>query len=143
MENEESRFQLGTKGIVGFIMAIAMVVLLFFFMKGVFSILAWAAPFLLLASLIINYRTVVNFLKWIYELLFRNPIMGIVTLVLMFFGFPVVAGFLFGKSIFDRKVKLLVEANNRENEFIEYEEVDDQMELKQIEYSERSERDSE
>ena len=143
MENQEGRFQLGANGIIGFVLAIAIVVLLFFFMKGVFTILAWAAPFLLLATVLINYRTVTNFLKWLYELFFRNPIMGIVALVLIFFGFPVVAGFLFGKSIFDRKVRLLVEANERENAFIEYEEVDDEMELKQIEYSERSERNSE
>jgi hypothetical protein len=134
MENQENRFQPGSGSIMGFIVAVAFFILLFFMMKGIFNILAWAAPFLIIAAVLINYRTVVNFGKWIYRLIIGNPVMGIVAVILSVFGFPVVAGFLFGKSLLDRKVKLMLEEQNPQDEFIDYEEIsNDPLKLKQLE----------
>ena len=59
------------------------------------------------------------------SLLQRNPLGGIIGILLSFFGFPILAGVLFGKSILDRKVRKLNEAYKaqKEGEFVEYEEV--------------------
>ena len=140
-ENQESRFQVGSRTIMGFVMAVAFFIFLFFMMKGIFTVLAWAAPFLLVGAILINYRTIINFGKWLYHLIVGNPIMGIVAVVLCVFGFPVVAGFLFGKSLFDRKVRLLIEAQNPQEEFTEYEELsNERLELKELERHEPEER---
>ena len=141
MENQESRFQPGFSSIVGFLVAVGFFILLFFMMRGIFTILAWAAPFLLIAAVLINYRTIINFGKWLYRLIRGNPIVGIVAVVLCVFGFPVVAGFLFGKSLLDRKMKLLLEEQNPQDEFIDYEEIyNEPLELKQLERRENKEK---
>jgi len=141
MKNQESRFQPGFKSIMGFLIAVGFFILLFFMMRGIFTVLAWAAPFLLIAAVLINYRTIVNFGKWLYRLITGNPIVGIVAVVLCVFGFPVVAGFLFGKSLLDRKVRLLLEERSQQDEFTDYEEISNEpLELKQLERHEPHDR---
>jgi len=142
MENQENRFRPGFNSVIGFIVAVGFFILLYFMMRGIFTILAWAAPFLLVAAVLINYKTIINFGKWLYRLIRGNPIVGIVAVVLCVFGFPVVAGFLFGKSLLDRKIRLLLEEQEPRDEFIDYEEIsNDPLKLKQLERREDQERD--
>jgi len=118
-------FNIRFNGIIGFAFMVLIFVGLFFIAKGVFTILAWIAPVLIILALLINYRTVLNYLKFMLSLLQRNPVGGIIGILLSFFGFPVLAGVLFGKSILDRKVKKLKQAYQaeKEGEFVEFEEV--------------------
>ena len=118
-------FNIRFNGIIGFAFMVLLFVGLFFIAKGVFTVLAWIAPVLIILALLINYRTVLNYLKFMLGLLQRNPVGGIIGILLSFFGFPIVAGVLFGKSILDRKVKKLNEAYQAEKdgEFVEFEEI--------------------
>ncbi len=118
-------FNIRFNGIIGFAFMVLLFVGLFFIAKGVFTVLAWVAPVLIILSLLINYRTVLNYLKFMLGLLQRNPVGGIIGILLSFFGFPILAGVLFGKSILDRKVKKLNEAYQaeKEGEFVEFEEI--------------------
>jgi hypothetical protein len=118
-------FNIKLNGIIGFAFMVLVFVALFFVAKGVFTVLSWIAPVLILLALIINYRTILNYLKFMLSLLQRNPLGGIIGILLSFFGFPILAGVLFGKSILDRKVRKLNEAYRaqKEGEFVEYEEV--------------------
>lgn len=118
-------FNIKFNGIIGFAFMVLIFVGLFFIAKGVFTVLAWIAPVLIILALLINYRTVLNYLKFMLGLLQRNPVGGIIGILLSFFGFPILAGVLFGKSILDRKVKKLNEAYQAEKdgEFVEFEEI--------------------
>ncbi len=118
-------FNIRFNGIIGFAFMVLLFVGLFFIAKGVFTVLAWVAPVLIILALLINYRTVLNYLKFMLGLLQRNPVGGIIGILLSFFGFPILAGVLFGKSILDRKVKKLKEAYQaeKEGEFVEFEEI--------------------
>lgn len=118
-------FNIKFNGIIGFAFMVLIFVGLFFIAKGVFTILAWVAPVLIVLALLINYRTVLNYLKFMLGLLQRNPVGGIIGILLSFFGFPILAGVLFGKSILDRKVKKLNQAYQAEKdgEFVEFEEI--------------------
>ncbi|HQW03457.1 MAG TPA: hypothetical protein PLV75_14425 [Saprospiraceae bacterium] len=118
-------FNIRFNGIIGFAFMVLLFVGLFFIAKGVFTVLAWIAPVLIILALLINYRTVLNYLKFMLGLLQRNPVGGIIGILLSFFGFPILAGVLFGKSILDRKVKKLNEAYQAEKdgEFVEFEEI--------------------
>ncbi|RLD21063.1 MAG: hypothetical protein DRI69_04980 [Bacteroidetes bacterium] len=141
MGDQENRFQPGFSSVIGFLVAVGFFILLFFMMRGIFTILAWAAPFLLIAAVLINYHTIINFGKWLYRLIRGNPIVGIVAVVLCVFGFPVVSGFLFGKALLDRKMQRLLEEKNPQDEFIDYEEISNEpLELKQLERREGQER---
>lgn len=118
-------FSIRFNGLLGFVLMVAVFVALFFIAKGVFTLLAWAAPVLIIAALLIHYRTILNYLKFILSLLQRNPLGGILGIILSVVGFPILAGVLFGKSILDRKVKRLRQAYEAQErpEFTEYEEV--------------------
>ena len=105
---------------------------LYWLATGLFKILSFAAPFLLVGALLINHNVVINYGKWLWNLLRTKPLMGIGGILLSVFGFPIIAGFLFGKALLYRKVdkmKTEFEAQQK-GEFVEYEEVDDEPEIR-------------
>jgi hypothetical protein len=118
-------FSLRLNGIIGFVVMVGIVVLLFFAARGIFRLLSFAAPVLIVLALIINYKTIVNYFRFILGLLHRNPLTGIIAILLSVVGFPILSGVLFGKSILDRKVRRLQQAHeaNEQGELAEYEEV--------------------
>ena len=118
-------FSIRLNGIIGFVIMVGLLALLFFAAKGIFTLLAYAAPVLIALALIINYRTIVNYLRFIFGLLHRNPLTGIIAILLSVVGFPILSGILFGKSILDRKVRRLQKAHeaNELGETVDYEEV--------------------
>ena len=118
-------FAVRTNGIFGFIFLVLVLVAIFFIAKGIFKLLALAAPVLIIGALIINYRTILNYFKFILSLLRRNPLGGIIAILLSIIGFPVLAFVLFGKAILDRKVRRLQREHRaqEEGEYVPYEEV--------------------
>ncbi len=133
-QQQQGGFQIGFNFIVSIVIAIGVLVALFFMARVVYWALAWIAPVLLVLTLIINYRTVLNFGKWLWQLLTRSPLMGILAIILIVIGFPVVAAFLFGKSFIDRRMRQYMEEQGMIDEYVEYEEVpdDDPLELPQL-----------
>ncbi len=108
---------------------------LFYIAKGVFTLLAWAAPVLLIITLIIRHEVVLSYGKMLINLVKRNPLMGIVAIVLSIVGFPVVAFALFGKALLDRKIGQLGQKREKayQDEFVEYEEIQEEsLELPQM-----------
>lgn len=118
-------FSIRFNGIIGFIVMVGILILLFFVAKGIFNVLSLIAPALIILALIINYRTVLNYLRFMLGLLQRNPLGGILGIILSVIGFPILSGVLFGKAIFDRKVRKLQQQQkaNEEGELIDFEEV--------------------
>ncbi|MEP6795425.1 MAG: hypothetical protein ABJB16_13935 [Saprospiraceae bacterium] len=118
-------FSIRGNGILGFIFMVLVLIGMFFIAKGIFTLLAYASPVLLAGALIINYKTVLNYLKFILSLLQRNVLSGIVAIIFSVIGFPVLAGVLFGKALFDRKIRRLQQAhaNEQASEYVDYEEV--------------------
>ncbi len=100
-------------------LVILFVVALFYIAKGVFWLLAKAAPFLLIAAIILNYRVVWGYAIWLKDLLMRNPLMGIIAVVATIIGFPIVSGFLFLKSLSTKRER------QQQPKFVPYEEVED------------------
>ncbi len=123
MQNSPPNFQIKLNGIIGLGIVVLFFVGLFFIAKGIFTILSWAAPVLLIAAIIIHYRTLTGFLKYLWTLLRRQPLMGILAVILSVLGFPIVCGFLFGKAILDRKIRSYQTTMRREQEgeLIDYE----------------------
>lgn len=97
---------------------------LFFFFKGLFWVLNIVAPVLLVATLILDYTVVKDFFIFIFRLLKDNPLMGILSLVLLFFGYPFVSGFLFVKALLRRFAKNKIkEFEKQRNTYTDYEEI--------------------
>jgi hypothetical protein len=77
---------------------------LFFIARGIFRLLVWVAPVLFILTLFIRFRVVSNFVKTLYRLVRRKPLVGIAAIVLTVFAFPLVAVFLFGQAVFSKKL---------------------------------------
>ena len=122
--------------ITGIILVVLFLVALYFIARAIFTILYYLAPIMIIAALIIDYKVVLGYLKWLVGLLKENLLLGIGAIVLSVLGFPVLSVFLLGKALFKRQVRKS-EAEGRvsqKGEYIEYEELDsEQLELPQIE----------
>jgi hypothetical protein len=118
-------FSVRGNGIFGFIFLVLLLIGLFFLAKSIFTLLAWASPVLILGALILSPKTILNYLKFVLTLLHRNPLAGIIAIVLSVIGFPVLSGVLFGKAILDRKIRRLHGAHEASQaaEYVDYEEV--------------------
>lgn len=127
-----------SNGPFGSIMSLLMVFVffaaLFYVASFVFKLLWWIAPILLLITLVMDHKIVTGYIEWVWNKLKVNPIMGVAFVLLTFFGFPVVAGYLFGKLMLRRKITKMTETmqqrgggvftNKKEEDFVDYEEVD-------------------
>lgn len=113
--------------IVSLIMLVVVFMLIFFVARGIFRILTWMAPFLFIATLILDYRVILSYGKYLLRTLERNVIWGIVMSVLTVIGFPLVIAFLFGKALLFRRVKSVEKEieGKKADEYIPYEEVDE------------------
>jgi len=105
---------------------------LYWVASSVFWLLTKLSPILLIGALIIDYNVVLNYGKWMWKLLKKNPVMGIGAVLLTIFGYPIIFGFLFGKALLYRKVnKMKKEHDVRTNgEFVEYEEIKEEPKIK-------------
>lgn len=106
---------------------IAVLLLLFFIAKGIFTILSWAAPVLLILAAVFDYTVITDYLKFIGKLFKENPLFGIIASILTVFGFPVVAGFLFFRAFARKSLKNAIKKaeEKQKPKFTEYEEVED------------------
>ncbi len=126
------------QAIVGVAVVVFIFIALYFVTKGVFKILSLIAPVLLIITLILDYKVILNYGQWLIKLAKKNILMGIGAIVLTVIGFPFVAAYLFGKALLKRKVKQVQKQYQQQTqgELVEYEEVDEEpkdiLELPQI-----------
>lgn len=117
-------------------------IFLFFIARSIFTLLSYIAPFLLILSLIINYKVVLNYLKSIWTNLNNNFLFGILMVLFTVIGFPIVSAYLLFKSIIYRRVDLLEKESRKRNEtFTDYEDISNEsdfMELKEIDELKKS-----
>lgn len=114
--------------IIGLVLFILLFTSLYFIALSIFKILAWLSPALLIAALILDYKTVFNYGKWIFQLWQSNFLHGLVVTILTVLGYPLVAGFLFFRAllIFRIKQNNPRSKNQTASEYIEYEEVEEE-----------------
>lgn len=117
------------KVIVG---AIIGLIALFWLAKGVFFILNIIAPFLLIITLILNYKVVLGYGTWLLELIKRDLLLGILAAIGTVFFFPVVSAYLFGKMLLLRKVNKMKNEFNTQNTFYQNEEFTSYEEVEEI-----------
>ena len=112
-------------GIGAIVILVLFFVALYFIAKGVFTILSYVAPVLLILTLIIDYKVVIDYGKWIGKLFKNNILTGILATLLTVIGFPIAAGFLFFRAMVRRKLKSMGHDLDTESspEYSDYEEV--------------------
>ena len=128
-----------SNGPFGSIMSLLVVVMffvaLFFVASFVFKIMwYYIAPVLLLITLVMDHKIITGYIEWIWSKLKTNPVTGIAFVLLTIFGYPIVAGYLFGKLMLRRKITQMKETmqqrgqgpftNAKEEDYVDYEEVE-------------------
>ncbi len=101
---------------------------MFYLARFVFNILYYLSPVLLIITLFIDHKVVVNYGKWIMQMMGKNPLLGVGLTLITIVAFPVVSLFLFGKAMLKKKVKEMTAQfgqpmQEQEADFTEYEEV--------------------
>lgn len=120
-------------GIISIIFFLLFFVALFYVAKFVFMIMWYISPVIFIAALLLDFKGVMNYGKWLINLGKRNLLAGVGATLLSMVAFPLVALFLLGKALFKKKVKEMQgqfdpEGSRQtpaEDDFIEYEEVVD------------------
>jgi hypothetical protein len=131
-----NQFSFRGNGLYGIIATVLFLIALYYIAKGVFWLLTWLSPVLLVATLVIDYQVVVDYLKMLWNMILRTPIMGILAAILSVLGFPIVVVFLFGRAWFGYYIRKkqreqaaffqkFKEQKEQQEEFVSYEEVID------------------
>ena len=120
--------------ILSILFLVAIFVGLYYVATGIFTLLSWLAPVMFLGALLINYKVVLNYGKWLFHTLKTNFIMGLGAVLLMIFGYPIIAGYLLLKAIVSRKLEKVqrdFEERSR-TQYAEYEEADIEVEYEDL-----------
>lgn len=112
---------------------------------GLYNLLWYIGPILLIATLFMDRQVVFGYGKWIVNQFKKNPAVGIGAGILSFFGFPFVSAFLFGKAMLKKKLNIggdaHKESNTKNDGYTEYEELEsetiEEFELEDLETLEK------
>ncbi len=113
-------------GIVGIVMLAVIIIGLFFVLRGIFNLLYFLAPIMLIATLIIDYKVVLDYIKQLGGLFKRNPLYGIGATAFTFFLYPIVFLVLLFRAFAGKRLARFTNNTGAEGEFTEYEEVDEE-----------------
>lgn len=92
--------------------------------RGLIGLLALLTPVLLVATVILNYKVIIGYGKWLISSLKSNPVFGVLAIAFTIMAFPLVAAYLLLKAINSRSGG--VEPTKRiKGEYITYEEVEE------------------
>jgi hypothetical protein len=115
--------------LLSLVVLIGVMVLLFFVVKGFFSLLYLIAPILLVITLVINYKVVADYMIGLFETFKTDVLMGMVKVAFTFLCYPLVIGWLFAKALLYRKVAKLQQhmqsqmGKLEQEQFIDFEEI--------------------
>lgn len=116
-------------GGLGCLIGLALIVFLTYYaLKGLYYILWWASPALLVLALIINWRVFPDTLKNWLDSLESRPLSGLITAAFAVLAFPFFALWLFLKAVGYRNLKnMQQEFSNTQppqDEFVDFEEIE-------------------
>ncbi len=116
-------------GIVGILIAIVFFFVLFKITGMIFWLIWKVAPVVFIASLVIDHKVFTQYVNTVFALFKRNWLYGLGAGLLSVLLFPLVALYLLGMALFNKKVKKMQEeAHVREHgELIDYEEIDSEI----------------
>ena len=111
-------------------------VALFFVARFIFRILYFLSPLFLIAALVIDYKVVVNYGKWLVNLVKQHAVFGIGAIIMTIFGFPLVSVYLAGRALFNKRIKQAEQAyeTRTQGEVVDFEELDSEpLQLRELE----------
>ena len=131
MQERKNEFSLGGNSIIGAIIMIVTLIGIYFLAGFVIALLYKWALLLLIPTAIIDYKVITGYFKWLGRLTKSNMATGLTGIVFSALFYPFVTLFLFEKTIKKKKIKQVEKeaVKQREGEFIEYEEMTEELPL--------------
>jgi hypothetical protein len=107
---------------------------LFFVAQGIFLILMYLTPVFLIATLLLDYKVLINYGKWLVQKFSQNALSGISWSLITLFGFPVVSAILCFRawSSYQLKNTKTDDHEAQQGEYIDYEIVEEKEEIEYI-----------
>ncbi len=117
--------------LISVIIMVVFLIGMFMLARFVFRILYYLSPLMIIATAIIDHKVLVNYGRWLIDMIRRNALLGIGATVLSLVFFPVVAAGLLAKALFNRRARKAQEEerNLREGEYVDFEEIVDEQPL--------------
>lgn len=125
--------------IMSLLIFVGILVFLFFVVTSFVKLLYLVAPVLLIATLLINYRVVADYVTGVMETFRTDILFGVVKVLFSFFCYPFVIGWLFAKAMFYRKVNTLkkdmeqqmgqMNSSEGNTQYAEYEELSSDLDI--------------
>ena len=117
------------QALIGILLLVGLFMGFFFIARGIFTLLSWLAPVMIILTVIIDYRVVVGYFKWLWRLIHEEFLLGLGAAAVTIIGYPVVAGYLLFRAWHTSQNKKGRNDNSGEKgrigEYISFEEVDD------------------
>lgn len=119
----------------GFFIFFAILYVGIYIAKWFLYFLGIIAPVLLIASAFLNFATLKNFVLYLWNLIRRQPLIGILLTILAVIGFPVTAAILFlrARSQYLKRRRYRDHMTSDGSEYIDYEIVEDREPRRRIE----------
>lgn len=100
----------------------------YYALTGLYYVLYWAAPALVVLTLIVNWRVIPDTLKSWFKTLETNPLSGLVMAAFAVLGFPFFTLWLFLKALGYRKLEKMKQQYGQaappKDEFVDFEEIE-------------------
>ncbi len=120
--------------LVSLLVTVAIIACIYFAAKGLFWLLNLIVIPLFIITLILDYKVVLNYFKWLGTLVQNSPLSGVAMGALTVMAYPVIVAFLFAKALIVNRFQKIMQNNTghnnnphqapqHEDEYIEYEEI--------------------
>ena len=108
--------------------------LTWFIISGLWKLLSVLAPFLFLASFLLDKNVPINFFKWLGKQYKINVVGGLFITLMCGIAFPFVFAFLFARSLMNYRLGKSRKAPKQdiEGDYIDFEELEDPIELPRL-----------
>ncbi len=119
-------FSFRSNGIWSLLVMVLVLVGLFYLARGIYIVLSWATPVLLIAAAVLDYKVFIRFGKYVIRLLQGSPLLGVLVVVLSVVALPLLAAILFFQALASHqagRIRREIERRNQ-GEWAEYEEVE-------------------
>lgn len=114
------------KAIIGVAVIVTFLVGLFMLARFVFTLMYYLSPIMLIAALIIDYRVILDYLKWVRNTFRRDNISGVLIGIVSIIGFPILSAYFLANALLKKQVKKVKTAYERQRngDLVEYEELE-------------------
>ncbi len=127
MTNRRRKSNVGFGGsIIAIVMLLAFLAVAWFAVKGIFSILSFVAPFLLIITILIKRSVITDYMRFLGSKFRENVGIGALYGIGTFIAFPLVCAYLFVKALIAHQLEK--KFGPQEPEFNEYEVVEEEVE---------------